>query len=81
MKFSETVDERYATLSQEQVANALGITMPTLRLLHSRGMGPPRFRAGTTKWAYPLSEFREWQKRRIAEARAEPSSAITLAST
>ena len=71
MKFAvEALDERYAALSREQVARALGISVDTLDALHSRGEGPPRFRASPRRWAYPAQDFRRWQEQRCAETAA-----------
>jgi predicted DNA-binding transcriptional regulator AlpA len=66
MKFAvEAIDERYAALTREQAARALGISTDTLDELHHRGEGPPRFRASPRRWAYPLQEFRRWQEQRL----------------
>jgi predicted DNA-binding transcriptional regulator AlpA len=62
---AEKIDEVYAHFSREQVARALGISIDTLDKLHDRKEGPPRFRASPRRWAYPASEFRRWQERRI----------------
>jgi predicted DNA-binding transcriptional regulator AlpA len=69
MKFAvETIDERYAALTREQVARALGICVDTLDAMHSRGEGPPRFRASPRRWAYPAQDFRRWQEQRANAA-------------
>jgi hypothetical protein len=63
MKFQvEEISERYAALTREQVARALGIHTDTLEALHRRGEGPPRFRASPRRWAYPADEFKLWQQ-------------------
>ena len=68
MKFAvENIDERYLSLSREQVARALGVSVDTLDSLHDRGEGPPRFRASPRRWAYPATEFKRWQQQRTAE--------------
>jgi predicted DNA-binding transcriptional regulator AlpA len=68
MKFAvESIDERFATLTREQAARALGISTDTLDALHNRGEGPPRFRASPRRWAYPATEFKRWQQQRTAE--------------
>jgi predicted DNA-binding transcriptional regulator AlpA len=65
MKFAvEDIDQRYAALTRDQVARALGIHPDTLDALHKRGEGPPRFRASPRRWAYPAEAFREWQRKR-----------------
>jgi len=69
MKFAvESIDERLATLTREQAARALGISVDTLDALHARDEGPPRFRASPRRWAYPAAEFRRWQQRRADAA-------------
>ena len=71
MKFAaEHIDERYAAISREQAARALGISVDTLDALHARNEGPPRFRASPRRWAYPLQEFRRWQEKRFSETNA-----------
>jgi predicted DNA-binding transcriptional regulator AlpA len=71
MKFAvESIDERFATLTREQAARALGISTDTLDALHNRGEGPPRFRASPRRWAYPAQDFRRWQEQRAAETAA-----------
>jgi predicted DNA-binding transcriptional regulator AlpA len=68
MKFAaENIDERYLSLTREQVARALNVSVDTLDKLHDRGDGPPRFRASPRRWAYPAGEFKRWQEKRIAE--------------
>jgi len=59
-----------ATMSREEVANALGLSLDVLDRLHKRGEGPPRFRVTPHRWCYPLPEFRRWQEQRLAEAEA-----------
>jgi predicted DNA-binding transcriptional regulator AlpA len=68
MKFAaEHIDERYLSLTREQVARALGICEDTLDALHNRGEGPPRFRASPRRWAYPAAAFKRWQEQRTTE--------------
>jgi predicted DNA-binding transcriptional regulator AlpA len=63
MKFApENIDERYLTLTREQVARALGVSTDTLDALHRRGEAPPRFRSSPRRWAYPASDFKRWQE-------------------
>jgi predicted DNA-binding transcriptional regulator AlpA len=67
MKFAVAeINERYLSLTREQVARALGVCVDTLDALHRRGEGPPRFRASPRRWAYPAAEFRRWQEQRQA---------------
>ena len=71
MKFAaEHIDERYLSLTREQVARALGICEDTLDALHARGEGPPRFRASPRRWAYPAEQFRRWQQRRAEQTKS-----------
>jgi predicted DNA-binding transcriptional regulator AlpA len=71
MKFApETIDERYLTLTREQVARALGVSTDTLDSLHRRGEAPPRFRSSPRRWAYPAAEFKRWQEQRTTETAA-----------
>ena len=57
-----------ATLTRQEVATALNVSLDALDKIHERGKGPPRFRSSPGRWAYPLPEFRAWQERRLAEA-------------
>jgi hypothetical protein len=71
MKFAiEDINERYASLTRDQVARALGVCVDTLDALHARGEGPPRFRASPRRWAYPALEFRRWLEQRQSGAAA-----------
>lgn len=68
MKFAaETLDEQYLSMTREQVARALHISLDTLDKMHARGEGPPRFRPSPKRWCYPAREFRIWRERRLAE--------------
>jgi hypothetical protein len=62
----EHIDESVVVLSREQVARALSISLDTLDKMHHRGEGPPRFRASPRRWAYPLRDFREWQRQALS---------------
>jgi hypothetical protein len=74
MKFAvEEINERYLSLTREQVARALGVCVDTLDALHAKGEGPPRFRASPRRWAYPAADFRRWQQRQMAST--EPQTA------
>jgi hypothetical protein len=75
MKFAvEEINERYVSLTREQVARALGICTDTLDAMHRRNEGPPRFRSSPKRWSYPAQEFRRWQDCRLAEAQAETTA-------
>ena len=76
MKFAvEQIDERYASLTREQVARALGICVDTLDALHRRNEGPPRFRASPRRWAYPAAEFRRWLEHQQKAAEQDEAAA------
>ncbi len=66
----ENIGDEYLSLTREQVARALGVSVDTLDYLHRRGEGPPRFRASPRRWAYPAAKFRKWQEQRTAECAA-----------
>jgi hypothetical protein len=69
MRFlAESIDSDLATLTREQIARALNISLDALDELHDRGHGPPRFRATPRRWAYPAAGFRQWQEQRLAAA-------------
>jgi predicted DNA-binding transcriptional regulator AlpA len=71
MKFAvEEINERYVSLTRDQVARALGVCVDTLDALHDRGEGPPRFRASPRRWAYPAAEFRRWLEQRQTDTAA-----------
>jgi predicted DNA-binding transcriptional regulator AlpA len=75
MRFlAESIDSDLATLRREQVARALGISTDALDALHSRGEGPPRFRASPRRWAYPAAAFRQWQEQRLAAAESQTAA-------
>jgi predicted DNA-binding transcriptional regulator AlpA len=75
MRFAaETIHDDLATLTREQAARALGISLDTLDALHARNEGPPRFRASPRRWAYPAADFRRWQQRQMAST--EPQTAV-----
>jgi predicted DNA-binding transcriptional regulator AlpA len=75
MRFAaETINDDLATLTREQAARALGISLDTLDALHARNEGPPRFRASPRRWAYPAADFRRWQQKRIAPSEQETAA-------
>jgi hypothetical protein len=61
---AEEINERYLSLTRQQIARALNISLDALEASHRRGEGPPRFRASPRRWAYPAAEVRRWQERR-----------------
>jgi hypothetical protein len=74
MKFAvESIDERYVTLSREQVARALNICVDTLDEMHRRNEGPPRFRVSPKRWGYRAEGFRRWQQQRERDT-ADPTA-------
>lgn len=73
-KLARQIAGDFATLTREEAAAALNISVDTLDKMHRRGEGPPRFRSSVARWAYPLPEFRRWQETRLAE-QANASSA------
>lgn len=62
-------------LTTKQVAERLGIAVPTLHLWRSKNTGPLSVRFGSTV-RYPLSEFESWRAaQHQATARGEKVSA------
>jgi hypothetical protein len=66
MKFPEPIHESVASLSREQTARALSISVDCLDRLHDAGRGPPRFRVSPRRWAYPVRELRKWQQEALS---------------
>jgi hypothetical protein len=62
---AEEINERYLSLTRQQVARALNISLDALDEMHARDEGPPRFRATPRRWAYPALGFRRWQEQRL----------------
>jgi predicted DNA-binding transcriptional regulator AlpA len=58
--------------SRNEIAQALGISLANLDLMHQRGEAPPRFRISPRRWGYPETLYREWQRKRLREAQEEP---------
>jgi predicted DNA-binding transcriptional regulator AlpA len=73
--FREDISERVRVLTRHQVAQALGISVDTLDALHAANDGPPRFRASPRRWSYPIEDFRNWQRARMAKLAAKPNEA------
>ena len=68
---SEHIDDSVAVLSREQAARALAISLDNLDRLHAAGKGPPRFRVSPRRWAYPLHDFREWQRQALSASASD----------
>jgi hypothetical protein len=60
-----------ATMTRQEIADALNVSLDALDKMHQRGDGPPRFKSSPKRWCYPLMEFRAWQEARLQKPTAQ----------